>query len=224
MAETRAAYKLWWKALEHLGKVRPATEDTQTDGTQKTQIVDSSGNAIGATSNAMDVNIKSGVTLEVNLDNANDDVLVYGFDGSANQKIKTHTDGSVQIKGIADTVTVSSATLTDGSQKTQVVAAGGANVDFATATKQDALLGKQFPNIGIHILTGTSAATAGTYTGFLVLEDAVISAITLTDNTKVTGTNNFAGITLSVGTFLEIPGGFSTLTLSSGSMILVKGA
>ena len=179
----RAAYKLWWKALTQMGNVKPATEDVQTDGTQKTQIVDGSGNVIGATSNAMDVNIKSGATL-----------------------------------------TVSSATLTDGSQKTQVVAAGGANVDFATAAKQDSLLGKQFPNIGIHILTGTSEATAGTYTGFLVLEDAVISAITLTDSAKVTGTNNFAGITLSVGTFSEIPGGFSTLTLTSGSMVLVKGA
>lgn len=32
----------------------------QTDGSQKTQIVDGSGNVIGATSNALDVNIKSG--------------------------------------------------------------------------------------------------------------------------------------------------------------------
>jgi len=103
--------------------------------------------------------------------------------------------------------------------------------DFATSAKQDTALteaqtlrGKQFPNVGIHVLTGTGAATAGTYTGFLVLEEAVISSITLTDSNKVTGTNTFAGITLSVGTFVEIPGGFSTLTLSAGSMILVKGA
>lgn len=37
-----------------------ATEDVQTDGSQKTQIVDGSGNVIGATSNALDINIKSG--------------------------------------------------------------------------------------------------------------------------------------------------------------------
>lgn len=37
-----------------------ATEDVQTDGSQKTQIVDGPGNVIGATSNALDINIKSG--------------------------------------------------------------------------------------------------------------------------------------------------------------------
>jgi hypothetical protein len=97
-------------------------------------------------------------------------------------------------------------------------------VGGATEAKQDTLIGKQFPDVGIHVLTGTGAATSGTYTGFLVLEEATISAITLTDSNKVTGTNDFSGITLSVGTFVEIPGGFSTLTLSAGSMILVKGS
>jgi len=38
-----------------------ATAAAQTDGSQKTQIVDGSGNVIGSTSNALDVNIKSGV-------------------------------------------------------------------------------------------------------------------------------------------------------------------
>lgn len=37
-----------------------ATSTKQSDGTQKTQIVDGSGNVIGATSNALDINIKSG--------------------------------------------------------------------------------------------------------------------------------------------------------------------
>lgn len=108
----------------------------------------------------------------------------------------------------------------------------------STAVKQDTIISelqdieagteslknKQFPNVGIHVLTGTDAAPAGTYTGFLVLEEAAISAITLTVSAKVTGTNNFSGVTLSVGTFIEIPGGFSTITLASGSMILIKGA
>ncbi len=35
---------------------------SQTDGNQKTQILDSGGNVIGATSNALDVNIKSGAS------------------------------------------------------------------------------------------------------------------------------------------------------------------
>ena len=37
-----------------------ATATKQTDGSQKIQVVDGSGNVIGATSNALDVNIKSG--------------------------------------------------------------------------------------------------------------------------------------------------------------------
>lgn len=37
-----------------------ATSTKQSDGSQKTQIVDGSGNVVGATSNALDVNIKSG--------------------------------------------------------------------------------------------------------------------------------------------------------------------
>jgi len=37
-----------------------ATATKQSDGSQKTQVVDGSGNVIGATSNALDINIKSG--------------------------------------------------------------------------------------------------------------------------------------------------------------------
>lgn len=37
-----------------------ATSANQTNGTQKTQIVDGSGNVVGSTTNALDVNIKSG--------------------------------------------------------------------------------------------------------------------------------------------------------------------
>lgn len=37
-----------------------ATSTKQSDGTQKTQIVDGAGNVIGATTNALDINIKSG--------------------------------------------------------------------------------------------------------------------------------------------------------------------
>jgi hypothetical protein len=37
-----------------------ATSTKQSDGSQKTQVVDAGGNVIGATSNALDINIKSG--------------------------------------------------------------------------------------------------------------------------------------------------------------------
>ena len=44
----------------------------------------------------------TGVTVDVNLGNASDDVLVYGFDGSSNQKIKTDASGNVQVDIVAD--------------------------------------------------------------------------------------------------------------------------
>src|ERR1039457_4964480 len=39
-----------------------ATSTKQSDGSQKNQIVDGSGNVIGSTSNALDINIKSGAS------------------------------------------------------------------------------------------------------------------------------------------------------------------
>lgn len=101
-----------------------STSANQTNGLQKTQIVDGSGNVIGSTANALDVNIKSGVTLEVNLDNANDDVLIYGNDGITNRVIKTDAAGELQVDvlssalpaGAATEVTLAAinAKLTDG--------------------------------------------------------------------------------------------------------------
>jgi hypothetical protein len=44
-----------------------ATSTKQSDGTQKTQVVDGSGNVIGATANAIDVNIKSGNPTSIGL-------------------------------------------------------------------------------------------------------------------------------------------------------------
>ena len=41
-------------------EVSLATSTKQSDGSQKTQVVDGAGNVIGATSNALDINIKSG--------------------------------------------------------------------------------------------------------------------------------------------------------------------
>lgn len=52
------------------------------------------------TGSSLNVNITGGATLEVNLDNANDDVLVYGFDGLVNRVIRTTTSGELQVEVI----------------------------------------------------------------------------------------------------------------------------
>lgn len=71
-----------------------------SDGSLSAVLLDDSGNSISSTDyagdKALNVHIKGGATLEVNLDNENDDVLIYGFDGSANQKVSTATDGRLK--------------------------------------------------------------------------------------------------------------------------------
>jgi len=49
----------------------------------------------------LDVNVVKGIKVEVDLDAADDSVLVYGFDGSSNQKIKTDASGNVQVDVVA---------------------------------------------------------------------------------------------------------------------------
>ena len=78
----------------------------------KVKLSDDSGNTVDVTNNALDVNVAgadfSG-DINVHLTAATDDVLIYGYDTSDNQKILTHTDGSIKIKSIADSVSVTNA-------------------------------------------------------------------------------------------------------------------
>ena len=57
---------------------------------------DGAGTSIGSTGGALDINIASG-TLAVTIDESNDSILVYGWDGSSNQKIKTDVSGNLQV-------------------------------------------------------------------------------------------------------------------------------
>lgn len=74
----------------------------QTDASQKTQIVDGTGNVIGATSNALDVNIKSGASSGTEYDDG--DVrgsatggLMMGDDGTNIQSVHTDASGDLQV-------------------------------------------------------------------------------------------------------------------------------
>lgn len=87
-------------------------ETTQTDGSQKTQIVDGSGNVIGSTGNALDVNLKSPIVVDVNLDEADDSVAVFGYDGTVNRAIKTDASGELQIDILSSALPSGAATET----------------------------------------------------------------------------------------------------------------
>lgn len=61
------------------------------------------------------------VSIEVDLDNATDDVLVYGNDGGSNQKLKTDSDGHLQI----DVLTTPTVTISDGGGTISIDDGGG---------------------------------------------------------------------------------------------------
>lgn len=127
-----------------------STSDNQTNGDQKTQIVDGAGNVISSTGNALDVNIKTPITVDVSLSNTNDDVLVYGFDGTSNKKIKVASDGSISINDGGNSITVDAISLplptgaaTDTLQTTGNSSLSSIDTKLssqATAAKQDLLL------------------------------------------------------------------------------------
>jgi hypothetical protein len=89
-----------------------STSAAQTDGTQKAQIVDGSGNVIGSTGNALDVNLKSPIVVDVNLDEADDSVAVFGYDGTVNRAIKTDASGELQVDILSSALPTGAATET----------------------------------------------------------------------------------------------------------------
>ena len=114
-----------------------ATDATLTAGTLKARTLDGNGNAISSTGTALDVNIKSGSTVDVAVDQASDSILAYGFDGAVNQKIRTNPSGQIQTAVVSSALPTGAATdanLNSGAQKTQVVDAAGHVVTVNTDT------------------------------------------------------------------------------------------
>jgi hypothetical protein len=137
-----------------------ATSANQTNGNQKSQLVDGSGNVISSTSNALDVNVKSGVALTVELSEANDSVAVFGNDGTTNRALKTDANGELQIDVLSSALPTGAATsalqttgnaslssidgklttsvnglLVDGSAVTQPVSASSLPLPLGAATE-----------------------------------------------------------------------------------------
>ena len=82
--------------------------------------------------------------LEVNLDNSDDDVLVYGNDGTINRKIKTDTSGKLQINAELTTATPTRITA---SITTVTILASNANRRTARVTN-DSTYGTMYLHYG----------------------------------------------------------------------------
>lgn len=73
---------------------------------------------------------------------------------------------------------------------------------------------------GCRVISNTSANT-GTFRGFVVNEDAVVSAILDSSSTSILSSLGLSGVTLKSGAFISVPDGdyISSITLTSGSII-----
>jgi hypothetical protein len=118
-----------------------ATSANQTNGSQKTQVVDGSGNVIGSTSNALDVQIK-------------------------NSSIAATQSGTWNINDISGTISLPTgaatyAAQTNGTQKNQIVGSGGniANVDIVSGT----LLGTEYGIVTNTVVHGHYISGGGGY-------------------------------------------------------------
>ena len=73
---------------------------------------------------------------------------------------------------------------------------------------------------GCKVISNTSANT-GVFRGFVVNEDAVVSAILNEDASSILTTLGLSGVTLKSGAFISVADGsyISSITLASGSII-----
>jgi len=73
---------------------------------------------------------------------------------------------------------------------------------------------------GCKVISNTSANT-GVFRGFVVNDDAVVSAILNQDASSILTTLGLSGVTLKSGAFISVADGsyISSITLASGSII-----
>jgi hypothetical protein len=74
---------------------------------------------------------------------------------------------------------------------------------------------------GCKVISNTSANT-GEFRGFVVNDDAVVSAILDSSSTSILAALGLSGVTLKSGAFISVPDGdyISSITLTSGSIIV----
>ena len=73
---------------------------------------------------------------------------------------------------------------------------------------------------GCKVISNTSANT-GEFRGFVVNDDAVVSAILDSSSTSILSALGLSGVTLAQGTFISVADGdyISSITLTSGSIV-----
>jgi len=155
-----------------------ATSTKQSDGSQKTQIVDGAGNVIGATSNALDINIKSGNPTTI--------AVTQGTATNLKTQAEAYQGGAAVASGnplqvtLANTGANATAVKVDGSAATQPVN-GTVTVQQGTASSLNATI----------VGTGTLAVqeSGAALTALQLIDDVVYTDDT---STHATGTSKVA--------------------------------
>lgn len=162
-----------------------ATSAKQSDGSQKTQVVDGSGNVIGSTSNALDVNIKSGASSGTQYaDGAArgtaTGTLAMGDDGTNIQSIKVDSSWELQVDILSSALPSGASTETTlAALNTKVTACNTGAVVISSALPAGTnAIGKLSANSGVDIgdvdVTTVGTITPGTAASNLgKAEDAV---------------------------------------------------
>ncbi len=159
-----------------------STSAKQSDGSQKTQVVDGSGNVIGSTSNALDVNIKSNATGSVtpgtgaaNLGKAEDAPHVSGDTGVMSLGVRN--DNAITL------------TDTDGDYSPIAVDSAG-RIRLAAAKNEDAAHTSGdtgFMVLGIRQSTPTDLSAGNTNGDYEPFQVDANGALYVTQATKVAG-------------------------------------
>ena len=149
------------------------------------KLKDGSGTSISSTGSALDVNIASGVTLEVNLDEANDSVQVYGYDGTVNRAIKTDTSGNVQVDVLNTSIPVTQSGTWNVTNVSGTVSLPTGAATETTLASADTKLGTIDTDTG-NIATSTSSIDTKLSTTNTKLTDIETNTDALATVTKTT--------------------------------------
>lgn len=170
-----------------------ATSTKQSDGSQKTQVVDGSGNVIGATSNALDINIKSGnpTTIAVTQSTAtNLKAQAEAYQGGT----AVSASNPLQVS-IANTGANATAIKVDGSTTTQPITGSVASgaTDSGNPVKIGGVYNATQPTVTDGQRVDLQATTRGSLKVTLFGNDVATALLNSGDNsdaTAVSGTNN----------------------------------
>jgi hypothetical protein len=156
------------------------------------KLQDGTGNPITSTGGALNVNILSPITIYPAVDHPRDSILIYGWDGAANQKVKTDVAGELQIDVLSQPAlshSTDSVKVGDGTDFLSVNADGSLNItDNGGSLTVDGTITVTATNLDIHDLTHVSdSVKVGDGTDFLAVNaDGSINVnVTSTTGDKV---------------------------------------